>query len=96
MRPAARDRGVEVPFGPHPVPSVPEGYLGPRGPLPPLARADRHGVGAPRVGSDPLVRQLIDLPALCVLHFYVSGVVGADVQKLTVVQAPPRSLHRAD
>ena len=61
-----------------------------------LARANRHGVGAPRVEPAPLVGQRVDLTAFSARYLYVGSVVGADRQKLAIEQSPPRRLHTAD
>ena len=61
-----------------------------------LTARNRHGVGAPRVEAAPLVRQRVGLAALCALYHYVGSVVGADRQKLAVIQPAPRRLHTAD
>ena len=76
------------------VSGIPEGQAAPK--LATLAAADRHGVGAPCVEAAPLVRQIVDLAALCALYHYVGSVVGADRQKLAVIQPPARRLHTAD
>ena len=73
---------------------VPEGQAAPI--LATLAAADCHGVGASRVEPAPLVRQRVDLTAFSARYLYVSSVVGADRQKLTIVEATPRRLHTAD
>ena len=76
------------------VSGIPEGQAAPK--LATLAARNRHGVGAPCVEAAPLVRERVGLAALCVLYHYVGSVVGADRQKLAVIQPAPRGLHTAD
>ena len=76
------------------VSGIPEGQAAPK--LATLAARNRHGVGAPCVEAAPLMGQRVGLAALCVLYHYVSSVVGADRQKLAIVEPAPCGLHTAD
>ena len=76
------------------VSGIPEGQAAPK--LATLAARNRHGVGAPCVEAAPLVRERVGLAAFGADYLYVGSVVGADRQKLAVVEPPARRLHTAD